>query len=238
MDVPKTIESIAEIPLVEPRVLIPLELWRQKSGNPQSGWVFPSRNDTPVDLHNLLPRVIVPHVEGSAECGRCKKTPEKSPVAWKGLYAGRRGACTMVVETTNGNCAVAQALLRHKSMKTTLDVYKKQITPEAFKIGLQALAAAPTRKKLRARPTYEPNGGRCFQTAIVAVERIRRSRSIHPSSRKMLFGAWWFANTRRDSTFPKHRESSLDMAAECPTLSRLWQRWPFRRCSGVTGLCH
>jgi hypothetical protein len=43
---------------------------------------------------------------------------------------------------------VAQALLRHKSMKTTLDVYKKQITPDAFKAGMKLLeAAAATNSK-------------------------------------------------------------------------------------------
>jgi hypothetical protein len=43
---------------------------------------------------------------------------------------------------------VGQALLRHKSMKTTLDVYKKQITPDAFKAGMKLLeAAAATNSK-------------------------------------------------------------------------------------------
>jgi integrase len=139
---PKTPESIADIPLVNPRVLIPLELWRQKSGNPAQGWVFPSRNSTPVDLHNVVARVIVPHVSGKKICVRCKTVTKPSKLQWKGLYAGRRGACTLTIERTNGNYAVAQALLRHKSMKTTLDVYKKQITPEAFRAGL--LTAAST----------------------------------------------------------------------------------------------
>ena len=47
-----------------------------------------------------------------------------------------RGACTAVVEATGGNHAVAQALLRHKKMTTTLNVCKKQITPEALKAGM------------------------------------------------------------------------------------------------------
>ena len=55
-----------------------------------------------------------------------------------------------MIEATGGNYAVAQALLRHKSMKTTLDVYKKQITPEAFETGLKALAAT-VRKQLPAK---------------------------------------------------------------------------------------
>lgn len=145
--VPKTPESVADLPLVNPRVIIPLELWRQKSGNPSHGWVFPSRKDTPADLHNLIARVIVPHVLGRKSCVRCKRIPEKPKpeLVWKSLYAGRRGACTVTIERTNGNYAVAQALLRHKSMTTTLNVYKKQITPEAFRAGL---LTAATKEKI------------------------------------------------------------------------------------------
>jgi integrase len=140
VDVPKTLESVAALPLID-QVKVPLELWRQKCSNPKEGYVFESRIGTPVDLHNLISRVIKPHVEGQSECERCKKIPKKSGV-WKTLYAGRRGACTAVIENTGGNYAVAQALLRHKSMLTTLGVYKKAITPEAFRNGMKLLEAA------------------------------------------------------------------------------------------------
>jgi len=56
-----------------------------------------------------------PHVMGEKECDRCERVPKASGVTWKGLYASRRGACT-VIEATGGNYAVAQALLRHKTM--------------------------------------------------------------------------------------------------------------------------
>jgi len=126
---------------------VPLELWRQKCGNPSEGYVFESRNGTPVDLHNVISRCLIPHVNGGRKCIPCNSVPEASGVTWKGLYAGRRGACTAAIEATNGNYAVAQALLRHKSMKTTLDVYKKQITPKAFKAGMKLLEAAATNVK-------------------------------------------------------------------------------------------
>jgi integrase len=122
---PKTPESIASLPLID-LVRVPLELWREKCGNPKEGWVFPSRNGTPVDLHNMITRTIVPILK------------EKGLV-WKSLYSGRRGACTMTIEATGGNYAVAQALLRHRSMTTTLSVYKKQITPAAFRAGMRLL---------------------------------------------------------------------------------------------------
>jgi integrase len=145
VDVPKTVESVASLPLID-QVKVPLLLWSQKCGDPKEGYVFESRNGTPVDLHNLIARVIKPHVEGKKECESCNKVPKKSG-EWKTLYAGRRGACTNVIEATGGNYAVAQALLRHKSMLTTLGVYKKAITPEAFRNGMRLLEAAATNGK-------------------------------------------------------------------------------------------
>jgi integrase len=142
---PKTAESIAPLPLID-QVRVPLELWRQKSAGAKNGWVFPSRNNTPVDLHNLVARIIRPHVEGAGRCADCDRIPKKTKAEWKGLYSGRRGACTAVIEVTGGNYAVAQALLRHKSMTTTLNVYKKAITPDAFRKGMKLLEAAATKK--------------------------------------------------------------------------------------------
>ena len=42
-----------------------------------------------------------------------------------------------IIEATGGNYAVAQALLRHKTMDTTLRVYKKQITPQGLLAGMK-----------------------------------------------------------------------------------------------------
>lgn len=133
---PKTKERMASVPIID-RVRVPLELWRKKCENTSpDAWVI-------VDLPNMINRVIKPHVMGDRECVPCEKTPKAAKgVTWKGLYAGRRGACTAVVEATNGNYAVAQALLRHKKMSTTLNVYKKQITPEAFKAGMKLFQKA------------------------------------------------------------------------------------------------
>jgi integrase len=124
---PKTAESVATLPLID-LVKVPLTLWREKCGNPKEGWVFPSRsrNGTPINLHDVIERTIVPVLK-------------RKGLVWKSLYAGRRGACTMTIEATNGNFAVAQALLRHRSMATTLNVYKKAITPDAFRAGMKML---------------------------------------------------------------------------------------------------
>jgi integrase len=130
---PKTTEALAPIPLMDP-VRVPLELWRQKSGNPSDGWLFPSEANTPTTLNNFVNRIIKPTLKAKG-------------IVWKrgGLYCGRRGACTEAIEKSNGNYALAQELLRHKRMTTTLNVYKKRITPEAFKAGMKMLEAATKR---------------------------------------------------------------------------------------------
>lgn len=142
VDVPKTPESVASLPLIN-QVRVPLELWRQKSGNRRSGWVFENRKGAPVDLHNFINRVVIPHLKGT-KCVRCTDVPKASRVTWNGLYAGRRGAITNAIEKSNGNFAVGQALGRHRSGQTTLDVYKKSITPDAFRVGMKMLEAAGT----------------------------------------------------------------------------------------------
>jgi integrase len=121
---PKTAESIASLPLID-RVRVPLELWRQKSPD-TSGWVFPSINNTPIDLHNLIARVIRPTIDAAE-------------LVWKSLYAGRRGAGTAIIARTNGNAAIGQALLRHKNMSTTLQFYKKQIPAADLRAGMKML---------------------------------------------------------------------------------------------------
>ncbi len=146
---PKTPESLAPLPLLA-QVKIPLQLWWKKCDKPTEGWVFPSENETPVDLHNLVARVIRPHVEGPAyqlkgavqKCIRCGEVPKASGCEWKTVYAGRRCAATAVIEANNGNLAIGQALLRHKNQMTTATFYKKAVTPETLRNGMKMLELA------------------------------------------------------------------------------------------------
>jgi len=127
---PKTAERMAPVPIIG-HVRVPLELWRAECDHPHGeNWLIG-------DLPNMLNRVILPHVKGEKECVRCGKTPKASNIEWKGMYAGRRGAITAIIEATNGNYAVAQGIARHKSMTTTLNVYKKQITKQGLLAGME-----------------------------------------------------------------------------------------------------
>ena len=122
----KTTSSVASLPLIAP-VLIPLNLWRAKRGNPVEGWLFPNAKSKPVDLRSVIGRTIVP-------------TLAAKKIEWKTLYAGRRGAATILTQLT-GDALAAKELLRHKNIAVTTDKYVKAI-PEALLKGIRLLEIA------------------------------------------------------------------------------------------------
>jgi integrase len=127
----KTKSSVASLPLIAP-VRIPLNLWRAKRGNPTEGWVFPNGNNKPVDLRSVVERRIVP-------------TLKAKNIQWKTLYAGRRGAATILTQLT-GDALAAKELLRHKNLAVTTDKYVKPI-PEALLKGIKLLEAAAMKEE-------------------------------------------------------------------------------------------
>jgi integrase len=122
----KTKSSVASLPLIG-RVKILLALWWETCGKPTSGWVFPNSNGKPRDLRTTVRGKIVP-------------TLEKAGLEWKTLYAGRRGAATVLTELT-GDALAAKELLRHKTIAVTQAKYVKRI-PEALMKGVKLLEAA------------------------------------------------------------------------------------------------
>ena len=125
----KTLESQAALPLIRPVALL-LEAWKPKCPESADGWIFPRvghHGGDVTDLRHFCRTVIRPILA-------------KKKVVWKGLYAGRRGAGTALVELT-GNLVAAQELLRHKSLTTTAQFYKKR-TQTALTSGMKLLEAA------------------------------------------------------------------------------------------------
>jgi integrase len=129
----KTPSSVASLPLITP-VLIPLNLWRAKCaerskerGKPVEGWLFPNQKGKPIDLRSVIGRTIVPALT-------------KKKIEWKTLYAGRRGAATILTQLT-GDALAAKELLRHKNLAVTTDKYVKAI-PEALLKGIKLLETA------------------------------------------------------------------------------------------------
>ena len=77
-----------------------------------------------MDMSSFASRVIVPLL-------KAKK------IHWRGLYAGRRAAATLLVQLT-GNAVTAQYILRHKNVSTTTAFYVKPVRDEAVS-GMKAL---------------------------------------------------------------------------------------------------
>jgi integrase len=122
----KTTGSVAALPLVAP-VLMLLALWHQKKGKPSDGWVFPNQKGKPIDLRSVISRKIIP-------------TLTAKDIEWRTLYAGRRGAATILTELT-GDALAAKELLRHKTIAVTQAKYVKAI-PEALIRGIKLLETA------------------------------------------------------------------------------------------------
>ncbi len=83
--------------------------WHEQSGSPAEGWVFPNSHGDPIDISELVVNVLRPAIG--------KKS-------WKGLYAFRRGAGTILTELT-GNPIAAQQALCHMDLSTTMRHYIK-----------------------------------------------------------------------------------------------------------------
>ena len=131
---PKTKSSMRKLPMIA-RVRHYWDAWRKMQQDNTALWVFPNAaGDGTIALHNLEWRIIIPTLKAKG-------------LEWKSFYAGRRCAATFIIEETGGNYVLAQALLGHKSMKTTLDVYKKTMTPAGFQKGM--LAASQALKRLQ-----------------------------------------------------------------------------------------
>ena len=130
----KTIERASSLPLLD-EVRVPLELWRKQSKQTADGdRIIP-------DLHNLVGRVIKPHVIGEKfgkQCTRCKLIPQASGVEWRGMYSARRGAITHAINVS-GNIALGQRLARHASSATTSAFYHKAMPDAMFLEGMKKL---------------------------------------------------------------------------------------------------
>ena len=84
--------------------------WHQQLGEPSEGWVFPNElNKNPINIRDYVVSVLRPAVG--------KKH-------WRGLYAFRRGAGTILTELT-GNPIAAQQALCHMDLSTTMRHYIK-----------------------------------------------------------------------------------------------------------------
>jgi len=120
----KTTGAAEAVPLI-PLVKDLLSLWWEKSGKPVKGWVFPNQKGGPLNLASFTRIAIIPALK-------------KENLRWKGLYAARRSAATILTQLT-GDALAAKEVLRHKDLRVTTAAYVRPI-PVAAINGMKLLA--------------------------------------------------------------------------------------------------
>lgn len=153
---PKTRRSKAPVPVI-PALGRILDAYREQCGSPASGPMFKSEAGTPLNLNNVLNRMIQPALNVCEVC-RKRRTDhaganheykrDASRPEWHGWHAFRRGLATNLYRL-GVNDKTIQAILRHSNVTTTMDIYVKTVSADstaAMKLLETALCAncAPT----------------------------------------------------------------------------------------------
>jgi integrase len=139
---PKTAMSSAAVPVVRP-LTERLEMHRLRNGNPEVGPIFRTSivtkenpNGTPLSMHNLLNRTMLPALNRCVHCGLSEGLPhlkakdcpgyerDQSIPAWKGFHAARRGLGSNLYRL-GVHEKVIQKILRHSNVSTTMSYYVK-----------------------------------------------------------------------------------------------------------------
>ena len=135
---PKTKKSCAAVPVIK-QLAERLELHRMRSGNPETGPIFRNSLGQPLNINNLLNRVILPAVNRCAICRLPEGKPhlkqdhdykrDDSLPEWHGLHACRRGLGSNLYRL-GASDKVCQSILRHSNVATTLGYYVKPNGPD------------------------------------------------------------------------------------------------------------
>jgi integrase len=147
---PKTYQSRGAVPVIRPLARM-LDTHRMRSGNPQSGPIFAASNGKPVNLNNILKRMILPALERCEVCRNSKTAhqehghafkPDQSFPKWHGWHAARRGLGSNryalgVPEKT------IQAILRHANVSTNATYYIKTAPADAQAAVAKLESAVP-----------------------------------------------------------------------------------------------
>jgi integrase len=149
---PKTEARKDWVPVIQP-VRELLDLYRFQLGNPTAGVMFKTRNNTPVDLHNLYYDRINPILNPCVTCGKSVEAHRRSDrrrknheykrreglVEWHGWHAFRRGLATNLYDLHLDDTLIKR-ILRHANVATTRKSYIKVREPNVT-AGMMQLEA-------------------------------------------------------------------------------------------------
>jgi integrase len=129
---PKTRKGRAPVPVIR-QLAERLEMHRLRCGNPQVGPIFANSLSKPLNMNNLLGRVILPNLDRCASCHQAKanhrdadhpfKRDGKIP-EWHGWHAARRGLGSNLYRLGVPDMVI-QRILRHANVSTTATYYIK-----------------------------------------------------------------------------------------------------------------
>lgn len=159
IDKPKTAARQDTVPVI-PALAKRLNAWHKQCDEPESGLIFPSSTNTPMELNNLLNRSILPvlkvcvhcskpQTEHDAKSGHAFRLDESRP-EWKGWHAFRRGLATNLHDAGVDDLTI-QRILRHSDVSVTRRCYVKRLPKQAVK-GMAVFQAnvAAVEKKAKA----------------------------------------------------------------------------------------
>jgi len=139
VDKPKTRKSKAPVPCIPVLTKI-LDAYRERSGNPASGVMFASQKGTPLNLNNVLNRMILPELNVCIHCRKAEvdhrredehkyeRNPERPQ--WHGWHSFRRGLGTTLHRLRVDDLTI-QRILRHSNVAVTQACYIKSLPAES-----------------------------------------------------------------------------------------------------------
>ena len=144
VDEPKTRKSKAAVPVIAPLRTM-LNAYRATCGSPEFGVMFANSVGKPPCLNNLANREIQPRLEFCQLCGIARAEHgeeyefdrDGSRITWHGWHAFRRGLATNLYRLGVPDKTI-QAILRHATLATTMNIYVKQMPEDSIK-GMKAL---------------------------------------------------------------------------------------------------
>jgi integrase len=129
---PKTRKGRAPVPVIR-QLAERLEMYRLRSGNPQSGPIFANASDKPLSLSSVVNRVILPTLNRCEVCGKSEAEHLKADhkfkrdsglPEWHGWHAARRGLGSNLYRLGVPDLVI-QRILRHANVSTTATYYIK-----------------------------------------------------------------------------------------------------------------
>lgn len=134
---PKTRASAAPVPVLP---FLSHVLGEYRKRNPGDGYIFAGPTGVPLNLANLVRRVIVPALDTCAICTEPKSAhgegadhafrPDAKAPKWRGWHAFRRGLATNLYRLGVRERTI-QEILRHANVSTTLAFYVKPASTDS-----------------------------------------------------------------------------------------------------------